>query len=218
MSNASRIEKEEGQIVVSELRVSPFQKEGTKTAMLRQDIKTISYYPKKKANNSLTDSVFGEEEFGFSESDFSSTEHRVCFINVPGDMTLEQVQARINTAKGARLYRILSNHPITSESQEAAIRNGLRTLNQFANKQVVRYGVNMPNAGELITWNGKPQYRGTYFSQSGKADLDLRTDDPDDYYVTPEIRAELTGVLIEADAAQPSVEAVLKQDEVGQTV
>ena len=196
MSNATRVETSEAKVLAELLKTSDFQKEGSQTAQLRQVITTKSFYPSKQASNSLTESLFDNRDFGYAEQEFTGTENRVAFMNVPMDITIEQLQEKLDANPKSRIYKILSNHPILTDSQKYSIREGLRTKDEFANSQVARYGENADpeQVGKLVLDPiGKPQYRATFFSASGKADVDMRTAAADDFYTTDEINMELTG-------------------------
>lgn len=196
MSNATREEKSEGPVTLDMFKTNEFQKAGTKTAQLRQKITVTSFYPSKKSSNSLQDSMFSDNDFGFEEQEFTSTDNRVAFINVPPSITEEDFNTRLASNPKARIYRILSNHPILSAEQEYAISEGLKTRDEFADAQAARYGEGNENEGELIKLNGKPFYRVTNFTSVGRKDVDLRNSNPEDFYVSANIRAEWTGEYI----------------------
>lgn len=195
MSNAIREDRHESAVTCELIKATEFQKEGSVTAQLRQKHTTVSWYPSKQATNSKSDSLFSNDEYGYGEQSFESVENRVAFMNVPVGTTMEIINSRLDATPKARIYRELSNHPILTTSQAYAISEGLKTKNEFANSQVARYGENHPKAGELVTKDGKPMYRVTFFSTEAKADVDSRTSDPNDYYSTPEIEMELTGEI-----------------------
>jgi len=206
MNNALSQRTQASKIVVEEIRISEFQKEDTATAVLRQIVTTFSKYQGKRQNNSFTDAIFANEEFGeeFLEKEYESVENRVAFVNVPLNATVEQVQKAIDAIPRARIYRILDNHPILSDAQLYSIRIGQRTKDQYALKQVARYGKDTKDkmgndiSGQLVKdSNSKLQYRGTYFSKTGKADIDKRTVDPEDQYIPAELVNELTDTVVE---------------------
>ena len=95
-------------VTVEKVYESEYQKEGTKTAQLRQTVTTDAYYPSKQPNNSMTDNVFDLEDFGFEAQKFTSEEKRVAWINVPEAASKEDVSGRI--PENSVLYRILSNN------------------------------------------------------------------------------------------------------------
>jgi len=95
------------------------------------------------------------------------------------------------------IYRILSNHPILSTQQIHAIKNGLRTKAQIAEKQVVRYSKGDPLEGSVITdQNGKVQYKRNVFSKFHVEDEDRRTADLADVYTTEAISAEVGDAVL----------------------
>jgi len=186
-------------IEVSRVYAGNYQKEGTLTAELKQTIETKSFYPSKSVRNSLQDNPFKTEEFGFEEQVFDAKETRVAWIDVPAKDfdTVEKVAARITAIPEAMLYKVLSNKPSISDAQQAGINAGQTTLDIIANAQIVRYPKDT-KIGEVdvtgkivLDVNGKPQYRGIYYSNTAKADIDLRTKDVADFYASPEITAEL---------------------------
>ena len=191
-----------GNIEVAELKVSDFQKKGTKTAVLKQTVKTTSLYPAKSVSNNLQDNIFGLEEFGadFVTEPYVSTRVNVAFMDVPEASTIESVKAKLAAFPNATLYRIMANKPILNSNQEYAIKQGLKTMDDFANAQAVKYGQDDDKGhvkGNLILdKHGKVQYKVTYFSTTEKEDMDLRNDIPDDQYLTPELELEYNEALL----------------------
>lgn len=191
-----------GNIEVAELKVSDFQKKGTKTAVLKQTVKTTSLYPAKSVSNNLQDNIFGLEEFGadFVGEPYVSERTNVAFMDVPEASTIETVKAKLALFPKATLYRIMANKPILNSNQEYAIKQGLKTMDDFANAQAVKYGQDDDKGhvkGNLILdKHGKVQYKVTYFSTTEKEDMDLRNDIPDDQYLTPELELEYNEALL----------------------
>lgn len=180
-----------------------FQKPGTKTAQVRQQVKTVTSYPSKKTSSDMQSGLFKAEDFGFETQNFENIENRVAFPLVPINATEEQIKANIaaaNTAGGC-IYRVLSNEPILDDNQKYAVSAGLRTKEQFANTQVVRYPDNERTqadgtAGKIWTdAQGKVQYRKTFFWDLPKEDVDLRNG-KSSYFTTSEIQAELEGASV----------------------
>ena len=199
-NNQNRIKKEvtKEPLTVSRVYASNFQKEGTLTAELRQTIKTVSLYPTKSISNSLNANIFEAKDFGFAETPFENTENRVAWIDVPPDSTPTSVLNRLKEFPEAGLYRILSNHPILSDTDMYAI--GAEELDvtkdSIANKQAVRLPEGDPRAGQLaLDLNGKIQYRRIAFSTVEMADQDSRTSNPADFYASPELTAEINEVV-----------------------
>ena len=189
-----------GPIVVAEIKVSDFQKAGTKTAVLKQTITTVSSYPTKSVTSDMQDNIFGLEDFGFEKQDFTTTRVNVAFIDVPESATIESVTAQLAKFPNASLYRVLSNSPILTNNQKYAIENNLKTMDDFANSQVVRYGENSENAGQLVLDQyGKIQYKAIYFASQGHEDIDLRAEDAEMYF-TPQIEVEYNEAILMAAA------------------
>jgi len=190
--NGPRVEKTKGPISVSRVYVSgEFQKKDTLTAEFKQQVTTKSFYPAIKVNSNMSANLFdAKDDFGAAEKEFESTEERVAWMLVPVNTTIEQVVAKLAAAPGATLYRVLSYEPILDDNQKYAIGAGLKTLDDFANKQALRYPDNHPtDARKLILNNGKVQYRRIFFMDKAQADIDAR--DISKTYITPEIQAEL---------------------------
>lgn len=189
-------------VSVDKVYVAEFQKEGTKTAQLRQEITTVTSYPSKQVASNLQNNPFNLSDFGFSTDDYSNTEKRVAWIDIPASIS-ETTDVLGKISKDSCLYRIMSNSPILSENQKYAIDQGLRTLDQYADSQVVRYGDNHAQAGQLIKDDaGKPQYRAIFFWNGPKNDVDLRTGQADDFYASASIAAELHGQSTVASQSQ----------------
>jgi hypothetical protein len=191
------------EVVVSALEVtkvykSDYQKEGTLTAELRQVTTTLSYYPTKSIVNSLNDNIFGMTDFGFKESaPYESKETRVAWIDVPENSTVESVQNQLKNFPESTLYKMLSNFPIVTEEEQYAIDNPDLdvSLDTFAKRQVVRHSQSSETPGMLALVNGKVQYRRIAFSKTKVEDIDTRTNDPVDFYATPQITAELNNIV-----------------------
>lgn len=199
MSNATRVEIHKSKIEVSRIYKADFQKEGSETCELKQTVKAISFYPSKSVKSNLGDNLFEASEFGYSERDYIQERTDVAWIIVPEGTTVEKVQEMLAKEKQATLYRIISNHPVLTDNQKYSIAQGLKTMDDFADAQVMRYGTDTEdhNAGDLVLdSNGKPQYKACFFSKEGKADIDLRTSDPQDFYTSVSIYAELNEEVV----------------------
>ena len=204
-TNGIRKEVSKGDLNVTRVYKSDYQKEGTQTAELKQTITTDSFYPSKSVANNLQDNIFGMADFGFEEQKYQNKETRVAWIDVPEAMNQEAVAAKLAEAKEATLYRILSNRPILSDTQQYAVNSPELnvSLDDFANRQAVRYPDGNEKAGELaLDVNGKVQYRAVFFSKAAKEDIDMRTEDPADAYLSAEIKAEVnsTSHVVEGQA------------------
>jgi hypothetical protein len=208
MSNRTKTRTENGikhtttfsEVTLDKLMVSEFQKAGTKTAQLRQTVTTVSVYPSKRIENDKQKNLFSMEEFGFGDGQtFSNTENRVAFIDVPENATEEQIKSKLKVANaaGATIYKVLSNQPILTNDQKRAIATGFNgvTMDRFANSQVVRYPQGHSHEGQLcLDANNKVQYRRTYFWNEPLEDQDVRSTDPADVYMSPEIELEYNAV------------------------
>lgn len=208
-----RKEVQVGQLTVSRVFENMYQKEGTLTAELRQTVTTKSYYPSKQIANEMQDNIFGQGDFGFEEQEYTNQEHRVSWIDVPVGTTKEQVEQKLASFGEAGLYRVLSNHPILTSGQVYAINQGLTTKDAIAESQIVRFPEGAENAGGIaLDPNGKPQYRGIFFAtkigdgEGEKHDIDNRTSDPEDLYVSDAIKIELAPAGAEAGVEGQSLQ------------
>lgn len=205
MANAIRTEVSKGPVTLDSFRVSSFQKAGTKTAILRQEVKTTSHYPSIQVSNDKQDNLFSLNDFGAEEQSFDTIEHRVAFMDVPENTTEAQMQEKLAqaNANGACLYKTLSNYPILTDNHKNAISRGLTDLDTIAKSQVVRYPAGSENEGQVITDpSGKIQYRKVFFSIAAKADEDYRGNGQE--YIPEELAAETaTEIAAESDQNIP---------------
>lgn len=199
-NNGPRVEISKSPVTLDKVYVGENQKPGTLTAQLRQQVVTNSYYPSKKVDSNMQDSLFGAKEFGFEEQKFVSTENRVAWIPVPSTKTEAEVKTMLDAAakNGACIYRVLSNEPILDDNQQYAIKAGLRSLDQFADTQAIRYPEGVIDelgndiSGQLVLDKaGNVQYRRTFFSMAPKEDVDERN--ADNVFLSTNIKAELQG-------------------------
>lgn len=198
-TQGKRVETSKSAITLDKIYKSDYQKPGTLTAQLRQVMTTKSYYPSKQVTSDLGANLFEAGDFGFEEKDFTSVENRIAWIDVPETYTEEQVKSKLLEAnqKGACLYKILSNKPIVTNHQQYSISVGNKTMDDFANTQVVRYSEGSDKAGQIILdENNKPQYRKIFLWNTPMHDQDIRNSDPNDVYMSAEIKAELEGASV----------------------
>lgn len=188
------------EITLDEIYVSQYQKKGSKTARLRQLVKTVTTYPAIKVANEMQDNLFSINDFDTENKSYTKTENRIAFMNVPEKATPEQVNALLaSVANTSVIYRVISNHPILTDDQKIGIERGLTTKDIIANRQVVRHGENAVDdqgvklEGIILDKHNKPQYKENFFKATIVPDVDLRTDVLTDFYATPEIVAEMTG-------------------------
>lgn len=194
VNNGIRTEVSRSPITLDKLSKADFQKEGTLTAQLRQEVVTKSFYPGKKVESNMQNSLFDTAEFGFSEQEFVSKETRVAFVLVPASKTEAEVKAMLDSANkaGAVIYKVLDTKPILDENQKYSISQGQKTMDDYANAQIVRYPDTHAKAGQVILdSNGNVQYRKTYFWKSATTDQDNRANSTP--YVSALIQAELEG-------------------------
>ena len=195
MSNAIREEIKRKPVTFSRLFKSAVQKAGSITIEVKQEIKKISYYPSKKFGNNLQDSLFSDSEFGVKEEAYEAIEKRVAWIQAPDGVTEQQVLKRLADNPQGCIYKILSNAPILSDNQKIAIKNGLKTMDDFAMTQCVRYPDSHEKGGELILdATGKIQYKQTFYSKDAKNDIDLRGNG--DVYAPEELLEEVEGAAV----------------------
>lgn len=206
-----QVVKEFMPVVVSEVVTSQYQKAGTKTAILRQTIHQKATYPSVHIGNNKSDMLFAEDAFTLPTKEFEDTRTRVAFINVPDNVTVEEVQEHLKSCPEATLYRELSNRPILTDMQEQALQMayerdgkvGKQTLmDTYADKQVLRYPADYEEEAKrgklILDKNNKPQYQATFFSKTKKEDVDKRTEAKDDYMASPTILSELQQMLQQA--------------------
>lgn len=196
MSNATRKTIQRGNVTFSRLFASGFQKPGSKTLEIKQLISTIMYYPTKKFNSDLQDALFTENDFGVEENGYETTETRVAWIPVPANYNEAQVkQVVANLPKEACIYKILSNCPILTDNQRQAVNQNLKTMDDFADPQAIRYPNNSEFAGELILdAAGRVQYKRTFFSKTAQEDVDERTNGKE--YVSNALAEEIEGASV----------------------
>ena len=189
--NQIRKEMTYGPILVAEVKEDNYSK-GVLKATLKQTVTIKSYYPTKSVSNSLQDNIFETADFGITEEERVNTETRVSWIPVPANSTIESVTAALKNFHEANIYKILSNHPILTDSDQRAIDGGLISKEMKALKQIVRFGKDHTETPlQIIKVNGKPMYRETFFSKQGSKDIDNRTETPNDFFTCEEISEEL---------------------------
>lgn len=174
--------------------VSQFQKTGTKTVELKQVVKTISEYQGAIINDGNAD-IFGDA-FGGETKEYTQEEIRMCWYNVPANLTDEQVMEKMLPVleKGC-LQKVLSNHPILDRAQAYAVSQKPEYLDKIAESQAVRYGESHEKAGQLVLDpNDKIQYRRIYFKGETVEDIDKRGNGEE--YASTSLLAELNGAAV----------------------
>ena len=205
-SNVARVEKTYAGLEVARIYTSDYQKEGTKTAELKQTVTTKSYYPTKSVSSNLSENVFDTKDFGFEEKEYERKSTRVAWVDVPANLSEEAIKAQFAKFPEATIQQTLANHPILSDKQKYAIEAGLTTKDIIADSQVLRYSKGSEQEGQIILDENtkKPMYRGLYFRTTRVEDVDLRTSDPEDFYASPAIELEL-GIAQSATTSQQGV-------------
>lgn len=202
MSTSIRKTVSKSPITLDKISKGEFQKEDTLTAQIRQVVTTHSFYPSKKVDSNMQDTIFSAEEFGFGEQEYISEEVRMAWILVPTDATEQKVKDLLAVASknGGCIYKVLSNKPIIDDNQQYSINVGQKTLDSFADTQVSRYPENEKTIADgtanklILDKAGNPQYRRTFYSRVPKEDMDVRN--PADVYMSLEIQAELQGANV----------------------
>jgi len=145
---------------------------GKLQAEIRQLVTTTKYYPSVKAGNSMSVSLFSDDEFG-DETPYTSEENRVAWLKLPSDLTVEQVNALLKNKPKACIYRVLSSKPILTAEDNSAIKQGLTTEEHIALRQLCtnKDGIT------LLDDNGNHFFRRLFFHADGMADMDIRTAD-----------------------------------------
>lgn len=179
-----------GAVTIDKLYKSDYQKKGTQSVQLRQEVVTKSSYPSVQPK---TGGLFSTAEFGLETQDFESKETRIAWIDVPETATVDVVATRLAALASKGIMKVLANKPILNANQKNAIERGIAEMDTFANSQIVRYPDEHEKSGEIILdKNGKIQYRVNNFEPEMTNDvLDKRTADPADYYASEELEQEL---------------------------
>ena len=201
-------EKSYGKITIDSVQASRYQKAGTLTCQLRQVVNTSVTYPSTQLSDGVSDNLFGTSEFTDVEAGqtYENSETRIAWINVPSGTTVQAVQKKLDdlyaAGKEPCIMKVVSNFPILTDNQKIAIDRNLKSMDDFADSQAVRYGSNHANAGALILDdNGNPMYKRNFF----QADMveDENRCSVDNVYLSTNIASELantadntTGILI----------------------
>lgn len=168
-------------IVVSRIFESKYQKGSTLTAELKQTVySSITYPPKKSVANKVLDNPFLNQEQGKT---FTRSKTFVAFLDVDEDMSIEEAQKIVDKYPEAVIYKILSNYPILSSSQELSL-NSLEDKNERQQRyDLIAIRQLVQRKGRIILDSfGKPQYLATFYSNTFKEDEDYRTSKVGDYY------------------------------------
>lgn len=172
----NEVTKSFGDITVDNVKVALNGKKNQ--AQLRQVVTTT--YPAGHVGNSLNDTIFGAEDFGYGKGQtFEST--RIAWMDVPLSLdpedkdTVAKVQSAIDNFPKARIYKILSLKPILTEEQKSWMMNlnSKEERDEFLAKvkeaQIVR-----DSEENIVHYKGQTQYAVNYFSKNGQPDVDTR--------------------------------------------
>ena len=198
-----KIQVSRGQVTCSKLSKSEYNKAGMLTAELRQAVTTITTYPSATISDGISDVLFGSADFDLADGQsFTNSSNRVYFMNVPvlhpvtkQPLTQESINASIAEliAEGQNpcIYKVISNSPVLTPNQEAAVKSGLQTMDFFAEKQVVRFPNAHAQAGQIcLDQHGNIQYRNVFYKTSLIED-ENNCDPNGVLYTTPKLEAEL---------------------------
>ena len=199
MSNATRTEIKKGKVTFSRLYKGDNQKDGSKTVEVKQTITTTAYYAGKKFNNDLQDALVDDSAFGAEEKSYTNTSTRVAWILVPSNFNDTKVKELLAKHPKQCIQQIISNAPILNENQQRAVDNGIKSLDEYAAGQAIRYGdTHETKAGQLILdSNGKVQYKVNVWKKENCEDIDLRGNG--DEYVSESLQEEVDSILLTAD-------------------
>ena len=183
-----------GPLEVADVREHSFRKDVAQ-AELRQTV--TKHFPSARANNSITDALYGMDEYNFESKDYENV--RIAWINIPLGKTKQDVEKQLEKFTEATIYRIIANdcRMVLSQEQLHAIQSPEfeYTLPQAEKTHIVMkirddgQPVAVSSVGDELTGaveldeNGKVEnileYEGVQFQSKGFAlshtpDVDLR--------------------------------------------
>lgn len=147
------MERRFGNVVAVKEVSSQFQKEGTKSVLLQQDVSTT--YPASRNN---TDGIIADSELGAGETFVNK---RNAIVVIPSSMTVEQFNERLQKFPKAGLRKIISSEPIVNENHKWAMKERGLTIETIAERQIVKE-VNKETGEEVVINHkktGEPCYR-----------------------------------------------------------
>ena len=138
-------------------------------AIVRQTVESV--YPGARGGNSLSSALFDDSAFGEGQT---YTNDRVCIIKVPKGTTKQQVEQKLRAHPNARIYRIMSHNykDCMTDEQKSAIDNGISSMT-YADYEDRLKAINPEDESPLMH-QGRPFYRGLFFSTTPVEDVDLR--------------------------------------------
>lgn len=195
-NTAGLISVPKGPITVDEIKDS--LKKGLREAQIRQVF--VKSYPSAKTSNEFKDSLFDNDELGLTTTDHEET--RVTWIPVHIKHKTKDVEKALESLPDACIYKVLSHNPIITSDQRRVLENGLSgdafedfaetnnlkktewdeecsaiLLEKISASQLVVYGEDNDqekDADEAVLFNGRKQFRQTFFSKTARPDMDLR--------------------------------------------
>jgi len=168
-------------------------------AQLRQQVEETYG---RRANNSRTDSLFDDADFGEELTTQTYTTTRVAWINVPSSSTVESVAALLAAHPASRIYRILSFDvtDVLTDEQRAVWSN---SSYDFDRESVIERMKVRDADGEIVLdpVYKCPMYRQSFFSKNGHEDLDYRAESAKRLGLTPGIETAVDAEAFEKMSA-----------------
>lgn len=156
--------------------------------LLEQKVTEIYQYPKK--STLLSKNLFSDSELGkYEEKKYNKL--FTVLIEMPDNVSIIDIQARLDAHPKANIFKVLSNHPILNRNEKEMLLKGILEYDDKAMKQIIRY---RNGRGLILDRYGKPQYFSTYLSLSGQENIDIRTSIPTDYYIPKALEKEFYSV------------------------
>lgn len=192
VDSKSGIKKAFGAIIVDNVMPDAY-KEGLMRAQIRQEV--VTTYPATRPTDGISDSLYSTEEVLGNSEGQSYQSQRVCWILVPSDKTVEQVQADMAKHPEATIFQQLSFdvEDVLSPNQKDGVAAGLTTLEALAESlKVQRPSESNPEMMEdvLDRRNNRLIYRKTFFSITKREDVDMR--DYEKYPPVPNAEGNIT--------------------------
>ena len=159
--------------------------------VVSQNIKEVYHY--SNSSSVLSSSLYSKKELDKPVQGTKRVYNKkyTVFVEIPHGTTLEDVKDRLSSHPKGTIFRILSNHPILNNVQKELLLKGQLDYDELGLKQILRYTTEGKNKGKLILDRyGKPQYFESYLSLEGRENIDIRTSDPNDYYIPNSIKED----------------------------
>ena len=112
MNKRVKKEAEYSKIIVDDVKPHKY-KEGRMSAQIRQIVTKTSKYPGADGSSDKQDALYSTEDFGEEKNEFTNTQKRVVWIDVPNNSSIESVQNWLdNKYPEGTIYQIMSYHII----------------------------------------------------------------------------------------------------------